>query len=243
MERKFDAANKTIDRALKLAPDSFSLWSVKAQLEISGKGTFEIAERGVEKLNAKPIDEETRTHLDVALSQTRLLQRRYAEALQLAAGLHDEALKNNSEALMGKYGTMGIAKKLMGDDAGARESLTAAKGYAEKWVSEAPNEAKRHDRLAEALAWLGEKDVAIAEAKRAMELLPERVDAFEGPVCTQTLAEIYMVVGEYDKAIEIVDGLLSRPTQVTVATLKVNPLWDPVRQDPRFIAMLRKHGG
>ena len=52
-----------------------------------------------------------------------------------------------------------------------------------------------------------------------------------------------MVVGEYDKAIEIVDGLLSRPSQVTVATLKLNPLWDPVRQDPRFIEMLRKHGG
>ena len=243
MQRNFDAANKTIDRALKLAPDSFSLWSVKAQLEISEKGTFEIAERGVQKLKAKPMDEETRTHLDIALSQTRLLQRRYAEALQLAEGLKDEALKDDSEALMGKYGTIGIAKKLMGDDVGAREALTKAKGYAEKWVSEAPNEAKRHDRLAEALAWLGEKDAAIAEAKRAMELLPESVDAFDGPVCTQSLAETYMVVGEYDKAIEIVDGLLSRPTQVTVAALKLNPLWDPVRQDPRFIAMLQKHGG
>ena len=99
------------------------------------------------------------------------------------------------------------------------------------------------DRLAEALAWLGEKDAAIAEAKRAMELVPESVDAFDGPVCTQSLAETYMVVGEYDKALEIVDGLLSRPSQVTVATLKLNPLWDPVRQDPRFIAMLKKHGG
>ncbi|HZE13574.1 MAG TPA: hypothetical protein VE086_07450, partial [Chthoniobacterales bacterium] len=243
MQRKFDAANKTIDRALKLAPGSFSPWTVKAQLEISEKGTFEIAERGVEKLRAKPMDEETRIHLDIALSQTRLLQRRYPEALQLAEGLKDEALKNDSEALMGKYGTIGVAKKLMGDDAGAREALTKAKAYAEKWVSEAPNEAKRHDRLAEALAWLGEKDAAIAEAKRAMELLPESVDAFEGPLCTQSLAETYMVVGEYEKAIEIIDGLLARPTQVTVATLKLNPLWDPVRQDPRFIAMLRKHGG
>jgi serine/threonine-protein kinase len=243
MQRKFDVANQTIDRALKLAPDSFSLWSVKAQLEISEKGTFEIAERAVEKFRAKPMDEETRMHLGIALSQTRLLQRRYAEALRFAEGLKDEVLKNDTEALMGKYGTMGIAKKLMGDEAGARETLTTAKGYAEKWVSEAPNEAKRHNRLAEALAWLGEKDAAIAEAKRAMELLPESVDAFEGPVCTQTLADIYMVVGEYDKAVEILDGLLTRPTQVTVATVKLNPLWDPVRQDPRFIAMLRKHGG
>jgi hypothetical protein len=69
------------------------------------------------------------------------------------------------------------------------------------------------------------------------------VDAFEGPACTQTLAEIYMIVGEYDKALPLVDGLLSRPTQVTVAQLKLNPLWDPVRQDPRFIDILKRHGG
>ena len=110
-------------------------------------------------------------------------------------------------------------------------------------MAEAPNEAKRHDRLAEALAWFGEKDAAIAEAKRATELLPESVDAFEGPVCTQTLAEVYMVVGEPGQAIPIVDGMLERKTQLTVAILKINPIWDPVRQDPRFIAMMKKHGG
>ena len=53
MLRKWDLANKTIDRALKLAPESFNLWSVKAQLEISEKGTFEIGERGVQLLSTK----------------------------------------------------------------------------------------------------------------------------------------------------------------------------------------------
>jgi len=37
--------------------------------------------------------------------------------------------------------------------------------------------------------------------------------------------------------------MLDRPTQLTVAILKIHPIWDPVRQDPRFIAMLKKHGG
>ena len=132
---------------------------------------------------------------------------------------------------------------MLGDEAGAREAFLKAKGYAEKWVADAPNEAKRHGRLAECLAWLGEKEAAIAEAKRGTELLPENVDAFDGPVCTQTLAEIYIIVGEYDKALEIIDGLLTRPTQVTVAQLKMSPLWDHVRQNPRFIAILQKHGG
>jgi TolB-like protein/Tfp pilus assembly protein PilF len=243
MERRFDVANKTIDRALKLAPESLSLWSIKAQLEISEKGTFEIAERGVQKISSLPMDENMRSHLDVELAQTRLLQRRYADALRMAEGLKEDVLAKDPEGLMGKYGVIGIAKTLLGDKAGAREALLRAKGYAEKWVSDAPNEAKRHGRLAEALAWLGEKDAAIAEAKRGTELLPETVDAFEGPACTQTLAEIYLVVGEHDKAIALAEGLLDRPTQLTVANLKINPLWDPVRQDPRFIAMMKKHGG
>jgi TolB-like protein/Tfp pilus assembly protein PilF len=243
MERRFDDANKLIDRALKLAPESFSLWSIKAQIEISEKGTFEVAERGAQIMASKPLDEETRLRLNIALAQMRLLQRRYAEAVQFAESLKDDLLMKETESMLGKYGAIGIGKKLLGDDAGSRDALLKAKSYAEKWVSEAPNEAKRHDRLAEALAWLGEKDAAIAEAKRATELLPESVDAFEGPVCTQTLAEIYMIVGEHDKAISIVEGMLDRPTQMTVATLKINPLWDSVRQHPRFIAMTKKHGG
>jgi TolB-like protein/Tfp pilus assembly protein PilF len=243
MLRKWELANKTMDRALKLAPESFNLWSVKAQLEFSEKGTFEIGERGIQLLGTRPMDEETRMHFRIALAQTRLMQRKYAEALQAVERLTDEALAKDPEALMGKYGTAGIAKKLLGDEAGAREAFLKAKGYAEQWVAGAPNEAKRHGRLAECLAWLGEKEAAIAEAKRGTELLPESVDAFDGPVCTQTLAEIYVIVGEYDKTLAIVDGLLSRPGQMTIAQLKMSPLWDHVRQDPRFIAILQKHGG
>ena len=55
MQRDFDAANKTIDRALKLSPESLSLWSIKAQLEIAEKGTFETAERGLQLLSASPM--------------------------------------------------------------------------------------------------------------------------------------------------------------------------------------------
>jgi serine/threonine-protein kinase len=243
MQRNFDAANKIIDRALKLAPDSFNLWSVKAQLETSEKGTFEIAERGIQLLTARSLDEETKTHFTIALAQTRLVQRRYSEAVQAAESLKDEILAKDPEGLLGKYGTLGIAKKILGDSAGAREAFLKAKDLADKFVADGPNEAKRHDRLAECLAWLGEKEAAVAAAKRAIELLPESVDAFEGPVGTQTLAEIYMIVGEYDQALPLIDGLLSRPSQVTVAQLKINPLWDHVRQDPRFVAMLKKHGG
>jgi TolB-like protein/Flp pilus assembly protein TadD len=243
MERRFDDANKLIDRALKLEPESFTLWSLKAEVEISDKGTFEVAERAVQVLKTRPISAGMREHMNVALAQTRLLQRRYAEALQMAESVKDDTLGDDVEALSGKYECIGIAKKTLGDTAGAREGLLKAKEVAGKILAVAPNHPKGHQRLAEALAWLGEKDAAIAEAKRATELLPESVDAFEGPGCTQTLAEVYTLVGDYDKALELLDGLLSHPSPVTVAGVALNPIWDPVRQDPRFIAIVKKHGG
>ena len=93
------------------------------------------------------------------------------------------------------------------------------------------------------LAHLGEKDAALAEAQRATELLPESKDAFGGPEIAAGVAEVYTILGDNDRAIEILDGLLSRPSAVTVQGLKVNPIWDPLRSDPRFQALLQKYGG
>ena len=93
------------------------------------------------------------------------------------------------------------------------------------------------------LAWLGEKDSARVEAQRATELLPESKDAFGGPEITAGVAEVYAILGENGRTIEILDGLLNRPSSVTVEILKVNPIWDPLRNDPNFQALLTKYSG
>src|SRR6476646_3354810 len=167
-------------------------------------------------MSAQPMSHSERMRLQGGLAQTRLLQRRYGEALELVNSLNDEQLAPDKEGLLNKYASIGLAKKCLGDAAGATEAFLKAKGFAQEWLSEAPDEAKRHEPLAELLAFLGEKEAAIAEAKRATELVPESSDAFDGPVCTQRLAEVYMIVGENDKAIELLDVLLARFTQVTV---------------------------
>jgi len=242
-QRNFDAANKAIDRALKLSPESFNLWGIKAQLEFAEKGTFETAERGLKLYSTRPLPEHEKAQMAFAMVQALLLQRRYAETLHEAESLKDELLENKPQGLLSKYEIIGVAKSRLQDEAGAREAFLTAKRHAEKYLSEAPNEAERHASLARILAGLGEKEAAIAEAKRATEILPESVDAFSGTDMTETLAAVYATVGEQDKAIDLLDGLLSRPSDVTVAALKLHPIWDPLRANPRFIELLKKYGG
>ena len=129
----------------------------------------------------------------------------------------------------------------MGDEAGARIAFLKAKPLAEKDVAEVPDDPSRHAQLAMILASLNERDAALAEAKRATELLPESKDAFDGPSMTENLAAVYAVLGDADNAINILDGLLARPSYVTVEMLKLNPVWDRIRSNPRFAELLTKH--
>ena len=69
--------------------------------------------------------------------------------------------------------------------------------------------------------------------------MPERKDAFSGPEIASGVAEVYAILGDDDRAIETLDGLLSRPSGVTVQGLKVNPIWDPLRSDPRFQSLIK----
>jgi serine/threonine-protein kinase len=72
-------------------------------------------------------------------------------------------------------------------------------------------------------------------------LVPESKDAFDGPQITQTAAEIHATFGDTAHAVALLDGLLQRPSPVTVAILKLNPIWDPIRNDPGFRALIDKY--
>jgi serine/threonine-protein kinase len=92
------------------------------------------------------------------------------------------------------------------------------------------------------LAGLSEKDAAIAEGRRAVELRPESQDALDGPKTTVALAQIYAWTGETDQALELIDRSLSTPNGVTVPFLRLDPMWDPLRDDPRFQALIDRYG-
>ena len=171
-----------------------------------------------------------------------LLERIYQEALHEAESLSDGILAGIPAALCGKYYLLGFARKALQDDAGARGAFLKAKNAVEEQLKRTPDSADTHVELAKVLAFLGEKDSALAEAQRATELLPETKDAFGGPEIMAGVAEVYGILGQNDRAIEILDRLLSRPSGVTAQALKINPIWDPLRRDPRFQGLIDKYG-
>jgi TolB-like protein/Flp pilus assembly protein TadD len=236
--RNYDAANKTLDRALALDPSAMELLGIKSRLAIAEKGDFAVAERGFEALKSIPMTNEQRLKTADARVDVFLLERRYTEGLHEAESLQDDQLADYPGSLWSKYYNIGFARRALQDEPGARGAFLKAKSAAEEQLNRTPDDAKPRMQLAKTLAFLGEKDSAMAEAQRARELQPESRDAFEGPAITEGVAQVCAILGAKDQAIEILDGLLNRPSYVTVQGLKVNPVWDSLRNDLRFQALI-----
>jgi serine/threonine-protein kinase len=243
MLRNFDAANKTIDRALALNPTAFPALEIKSKLAIAEKGDFGVAEKAFETLKSVPMTKEQELYTRAKRADVFILERKYSEGLQEAEALPDDVLTSLPGALYNKYYLIGFARKELQDEAGARVAFLKAKSAAEEQIKKSPDSADVHIHLAKILAFLGENDVALSEAQRATDLRPESKDAFGGPEITEGVAQVHAILGESGPAIEILDGLLSRPSSVTVQGLKINPIWDPLRNDPQFQALLNKYGG
>jgi tetratricopeptide (TPR) repeat protein len=238
MLRDFDKANQTIDRALALDPTAFGPLEVKSRLAISEKGDFSVAEKALGAMNSAGMTNEEKLKLASTRADVFFLERKYREGLQAAEPLPDDQIAGFPGGLWSKYYYIGFARKALQDEPEARAAFLKAKTAAEEQIKRSPDDAKLHMQLAKALAQLGAKEAALAEAQRASELQPESKDALDGPHITEGVAEVYAILGDNDRAIEILDGLLNRPSYVTAQGLRVNPIWDSLRNDLRFQALI-----
>jgi Tfp pilus assembly protein PilF len=87
-------------------------------------------------------------------------------------------------------------------------------------------------------ALLGHKQVAIREAKHASEMLPISKDGVQGPGLLENLAVVYAWSGELDLAFETLSHLRGTPFGLFYGDLKLDPFWEPLRQDPRYSKLL-----
>jgi hypothetical protein len=104
----------------------------------------------------------------------------------------------------------------------------------------APEDGARHALLGVALAYMGRKADAIREGQQALALQPISKDAFNGAYNQHQLARIYILLGESDKAIDQLEGLLKFPYYLSPGWLSIDPAFDPLRKNPRFQRLIEK---
>jgi serine/threonine protein kinase/tetratricopeptide (TPR) repeat protein len=129
----------------------------------------------------------------------------------------------------------------LGDQRGVQDACGRARVTLEEKTHEYPDNFGFHGSLGLTYAYLSRKDDAIREGERAVALMPVSKDALRGPAIVQGLAAVYSLVGEPEAAIDQIEYLLSIPNPLTVGWLRVHPAWDPLRDDPRFQALLEQY--
>ena len=228
--KNFEAADKTFDRAIEAAPSSLSARWEKGRLAMDLKGDFSEIERQLTQMTAWDDPEK---FITLCRAKILMLQRKFAEVFGVLNQVPQELIRDGT-APVPKASLQGMLYLFEGDKARAQAAFWRALPFAEQSLRESPNDAGRHIQLGFILTGLNRKEEAIAEGKRAVELTPESADAFDGPQLSAALAQIYAWVGEKDQALRLVDRSLQTPNGVTVSMLKLDPMFDPLRGDPRF---------
>jgi tetratricopeptide (TPR) repeat protein len=101
-----------------------------------------------------------------------------------------------------------------------------------------PDDPKLLGELSIAEAALGQDEEALRHARQAAEILPPSVDAVAGPMCEIRLAQVLAMTGDRDGAFDKLGKLVKLPFGLNYTDLKLNPMWDDFRNDPRFDRIL-----
>ena len=233
--RGFPEAVATLDRVLAWDPTNARALLTKADA-LMAIGDLQAAE----PLLANPEVPADRR------ARYALFQRNYAAAIEiLSKDLAVDRRRRDPEDIL----LLGFSQQLAGDTAAARatyqKSVENFRRQLEKVEPDSGFEPYTRALLGAAYAGLGEAASAIAEGQKAISLLPSSKNPEFGPNLENDMARIYARLGDADHAIPMLKRLLrtryAGATFLTPATLRLDPIWDPIRNDPRFQELLAEN--
>jgi TolB-like protein/Tfp pilus assembly protein PilF len=227
----FENADNLFDRAIEAAPNSVGARTGKAMLAVDLKG--DLSEIDKQLLHIQPGAGSDAEGM-IGRAYLLMLQRKFHDAVTILKQLPGD-LRSDEKP---KEYLEGVLYTFVNEKKEAHSAFQRARSILEKAIQDGSDDASHHMTLALVLAGLGEKDAAIAEGKLAIALLPESQDALDGPKMTLALAQVYAWTGENDSAFELLERSLTTRAGVTVSSLKLNPVWDPLRSDSRFQGLI-----
>ncbi len=229
--RRFDEALATNDRALQIAPDAAGVHANKAVvLQTAGR-----LDEARQELALVP-DEVLYDWVVAAQITQAMYERRFNDVINIIERKLNSLPPNQPLDSFGKafLVQMGQCQEWLGQHEAARQTFERAV----REIKPTPDTVVRPDAngtpsiLAQAYAGLNEKENALQQAGQAVK--DYEGDAINQPQAEVPLAQIQARFGDIDSAVAALPHLLEVPAGLTVADLKFNPLWDPLRKDPRF---------
>ncbi len=242
--RRWPEAARWVEQLRAMAPASIIAKIQRGYVEFWWKG-----DTGLLKslLNQVPPDVDPDGSVTSVRWDVAMLDRDYAAARRAIDASSAKELSYTGESSTPRTFFEGCIALAQGDVPSAQKYFQDAQPVFEDAVKEAPSSAIRHANLGWFYAFMGRKDDAIREGRRAVELKPESKDAVDGVIVNCYLALIYARVGEKDLAFPLLARLLKTPGAVdsvdysiTVNDLKHRWEWDPIRSDPRFQKLLEQ---
>src|SRR6516164_9806305 len=237
MLRQFPAALKLYDRALDIIPNDPYLIETKARI-YQAQGNLKEAAKMLVEVNAQTPSVPA---LLTKVTQLRL-ERNYDEAVRLVKARQAQ-FHFGSEIDKGLNQLMlASSQRDAGDAANAKANAEQVRNTLEPLVhKDQQDSGPLASNLALLYAVLGNKELALKEAERAIKPSPTK-DAVYGPTDEENLALIQTMFGENSRAIATLTRLLKTPysswlygpTAITSAHLRLDPVWDPLRADPAF---------
>ena len=230
--RNYQEAERSYERAISLSPDWPLPYEDKAWLYVLAQGSTEkaraVLNQASQNIGAK--DE------DLILFRFVLLEvfdGNYQKVLDTLSSATLEAF-DSQFYFVPKAQLYGQINGLMGDQQAEQAYYESARNILESKIKQQPEDARFHSALGIAYAGLGRKEDAIREGQLAVDLLPVTKDAWRGLFRVEDLARVYVMVGEFDAAVDQLEFLLFSPGEMSIPLLRLDPVWAPLRDHPRF---------
>jgi TolB-like protein/class 3 adenylate cyclase len=233
--RQFPVALKLWDRVLDITPNDPDTMASKAAI-YQAQGNLQEAARWLPDINYQTSPS---IAFDTKINQLRL-ERNYGDAIRLLQARLAQFHYATEEMKASNQVGLAFIQRLAGDMSGANVTAEQARNTFERLYKDEPDNFFGPALLSDAYALIGEKDLALKLAERAV-MMSRGKTAVTGPAMEENLALIETMFGENSRAISTLTILLQTPYQgwispvvLTPALLRLDPIWDPLRSDPAF---------